>query len=137
DSLANFALRIAVFEKKKIGVRVHVDEARRDDEAFGIDYALRRARKRAADGDQSIAANRHLAVEPRVAGAVDDPAIANQEIVTVLSRVSVRREGVIGRRLVQNRQGQDQRVNGTKLHNGSESLVSRYRGYPGRVEGSV
>ena len=38
-ALADLALGVAVFEQDVIGVRVHVDEAGRDDQALGVDLA--------------------------------------------------------------------------------------------------
>ena len=44
----------------------------RDDQALRIDLALGLAGGDAADGDDPVAADGHVAVKPRVAGAVDD-----------------------------------------------------------------
>src|SRR5207245_5662114 len=63
------------------GVRVDIDEPRRDDLACGIDAARRRrvdARRDARDG---VAANGEIAAVPRAAGAVDDAAVPDDEIV--------------------------------------------------------
>ncbi len=42
DALANLALGVAVFEERVIGMRVHVDESRRHDQAAGVDLPLGR-----------------------------------------------------------------------------------------------
>ena len=60
---------------------MHVDEAGRDDQALGVDLALGRPRRHPADGDDAVAADRHVAVEPRIAAAVDDLAVADDEVV--------------------------------------------------------
>ena len=80
-ALADLALGVAVFEQQVVGVRVHVDEAGRDDQPLGVDLALGLARRHAADGDDPVAADGHVADEPRVAGAVDDAAVADDEVV--------------------------------------------------------
>src|SRR5580704_12140650 len=63
---------------------VHVDPARRDHQASGVDLALAGA-KLAADRGDAAAGNRHVARERRLAGAVDDGAAANDDVVHGMS----------------------------------------------------
>ncbi len=64
-------------------VRVHVDPARRDDPAVGLDLAPARPCL-AADLDDPVALNGHVAGESRRSRAVDDAAAANDQIVHCL-----------------------------------------------------
>ena len=59
---------------------VHVDPARRDHQARGVDLALAGALL-AADRGDAAAGDRHVARERRLAGAVDDGAAANDDVV--------------------------------------------------------
>ena len=61
-------------------MRVHVDPAGRDQKAGGVDLAPGRALF-AADCDDAVARNRYVAGEGRLAGAVDDGAAANDDVV--------------------------------------------------------
>ena len=58
-----------------------VDEARRDDFAAGVDRPRRRRIDPRRDARNRVAAHRQVAAIPRAAGAVDDPAVANDQIV--------------------------------------------------------
>ncbi len=62
-------------------MRVHVDEAGGDDEPLGVDLALGLPDRHAADRDDPIARDGHVAVKPRIAAAIDNAAIANDQIV--------------------------------------------------------
>ena len=59
---------------------VHVDPAGRDHQARGVDLALAGALL-AADRGDAAAGDRHVARERRLAGAVDDGAAANDDVV--------------------------------------------------------
>src|SRR5205807_2618453 len=61
-------------------MRVHVDPARRDQTARGIDVAPGWTLL-AADPDDAVARDRHVAGEGGLAGAVDDGAAANDNVV--------------------------------------------------------
>src|SRR5262249_2945828 len=78
DALANLALGVAVLQKEIIGVRVHVDEPGRDHQPPGVDGAAGSNIRHPADGDDAVAADADVAVKPRVAGAVHDPAVADE-----------------------------------------------------------
>jgi hypothetical protein len=80
-ALPDLALRVAVFEQQVVGVRVHVDEAGADDETLRVDRALRLSFRHAADRDDLVAGDRDGAMEPRVAGAVHDAPVRDEEVV--------------------------------------------------------
>ena len=61
-------------------VRVDVDPAGRDQETVGVDFALGRALLAAHRGD-AVAGDRHVTRERRLAGAIDDGAAANDDVV--------------------------------------------------------
>jgi hypothetical protein len=70
---------------------VHVDPAGRDQEAGGVDLAAG-GTLRAADTRNLLACDRHVAGEGRRAGAIDDGAAANDDIVHgICSRVRAAR----------------------------------------------
>src|SRR5262249_8182673 len=88
DPLADLALGVAVFQEEVVRVRVHVDEPGRDDQPLGVDFPFGLLRGHAADGDDAIAPDGHVAEEPGVAAAVHDLAIADEQVVR-----GVRRQG--------------------------------------------
>src|SRR5262249_48899432 len=59
---------------------MHVDPARRDEQAIGIDLAPRRSLL-AAHGSNAIVLDRDIAAERRLAGPIDDGAAANDDVV--------------------------------------------------------
>jgi hypothetical protein len=61
-------------------MRVHIDPARRDEEAVGIDDPLGRPGL-AANRDDALAIDRDIAGEARRGGAVNNPAAANDDVV--------------------------------------------------------
>src|SRR5262249_40578616 len=81
DALANLALRATVFQQEIIGMRVDVDKPGRDNETFGVYLALSLARRNASNRDDAITVNGQVALEPRIAAAVDDSPIAYEQIV--------------------------------------------------------
>ena len=63
---------------------LNVDEARGDDEVARVDARLRRRRAEHAarrHGDDAIAANADVAVEPRGARSVDDASVLDDDVV--------------------------------------------------------
>src|SRR6185295_5768514 len=78
-ALEDLAHRPAIFEDGEIGMGVHVDEAGRDDEALGVDFALALGGDPADRGDLA-ALDGEVAVEPGVARAIDDLAVAKNEV---------------------------------------------------------
>ncbi|CAB4836421.1 unannotated protein [freshwater metagenome] len=61
-------------------VGVHIDEARRDEKANGVDSLARGALDVATDGDDDTVADREVASERRRPRAIDERASADQEI---------------------------------------------------------
>src|SRR5262249_4156167 len=80
DALHDLAHRLAVFENREIRIRVHIDEARGDDEAADIDLAFTGLEIDLAERGDLVPFHREVAVEPRVAGAVHDLPAAQHEI---------------------------------------------------------
>ncbi len=64
-----------------VRVRVHVDEARRDDEAGGVDLARRRGVSEPPHVDDPSIADADVRRSPRIAAAVHDPSMADQDVV--------------------------------------------------------
>jgi len=61
---------------------VDVDEARRDRQAVGVDDARRRRVAQPAHVGDAAGADADVGREPRVAAAVEDAAVANQDVVS-------------------------------------------------------
>ena len=75
-TLVHFGKRATVDEKSLVGMRMHVDEARGDDEAFRIDAQDSIDPIELADRDDRIAANADILGAVSSTGAIDDaPAI--------------------------------------------------------------
>ncbi len=73
---------LLVDEQVHLRLTEHIDEAGRDDEAGGVDGALRRgALGRAPDERDLVALNADVSVDPRVTAAIDDAAVADDDIV--------------------------------------------------------
>ena len=70
-----------VDQDRHLGLAEHVDEARRHDHAVRVDGALGLRRAQKADGGDASVANADVAGVPGRAGAVDDVAVADDEIV--------------------------------------------------------
>src|SRR5262249_51147193 len=70
----------AVLQDREVRVRMDVDEARRDDQALGVNLALALARHLAEGGDL-VALDGEVAVIPRIAGAVDELAVADDQVI--------------------------------------------------------
>src|SRR5439155_3200321 len=81
DALAHLRLVARLLENRQARVRVHVDEARRDDVPAGIDGPCRGQRAGvAAEDAERVALHAHAGVVAGVAAAVDDEAITDEEI---------------------------------------------------------
>ena len=84
DPLRDLADRPAVaVEELVAGLALDIDEARRDDQALSVDSQARRGagqQRRGCDTGNAVAADREIAGEPGVAGAVHDPA-AEQDYI--------------------------------------------------------
>ena len=64
------------------GVRVDVDEAGRDDAIARVDDARRGRAAERPDGRDAIAGDADIGAQPRVARAIHDACVANQDIET-------------------------------------------------------
>ena len=81
DALAHLRLVTRLVQDRQARVRVHVDEARRDDMPAGVDGARRGERTGiAADDPQRVTLHAHGGVVAGVAAAVDDEAVTDQQI---------------------------------------------------------
>ena len=68
---------------------VNIDEAGRDDQIRSIEFPLRRVDNFSNGNDPSVL-HRDVAVERRISGSIDNPTVANHEVV----RLRVREEHV-------------------------------------------
>jgi hypothetical protein len=80
DALVHLRLVTGIREQLEVGVRVHVDKPGADDEAIGVDHARRGLAAQAADRRDPVARDADVRLEPRVAGAVDDAAAADEDV---------------------------------------------------------
>jgi hypothetical protein len=85
DALPDFALGTAVFEEQRIRVGMDVDESRGDDLTFGINRSRGSLGGESPDCDDAVAADGHVTDEPWIARAVDDAAVAHNQVVGGLS----------------------------------------------------
>jgi len=67
DPLCQLADRAIVNQKVGFRLPQHVNEARRDDQAFRINHALRVRAIKFPDGSNAVAENRYVAGNPRIA----------------------------------------------------------------------
>ena len=67
-----------------VGVGVDVDEPRRDDEPGGVDHVTRVELRERADLDDASVLDRDVRPPRRRAGAIDDLAAGNQQVITGL-----------------------------------------------------
>jgi hypothetical protein len=81
DALPDLRLGSLVERQGEVRMRVDVDEPGRDDLAAGVDLPPRRSRRSPLDGQEPAAADAHIGVDARRAGAVDHVAATNQQIV--------------------------------------------------------
>ena len=71
---------IAVREYRVVGMVVHIDEARRHHEAFGVDGAARGPARKLAQRRDPSALDADVAVKCGIPGAVGDPSVANKDV---------------------------------------------------------
>lgn len=70
-----------VDQDRQLGLAQHVNEARRDDHAVRVNGAFGLCRAQEADGCDTAVANADIARVPGRAGAVNDMAVADDEVV--------------------------------------------------------
>ena len=82
DALGEVGLVVGAFGVGEVGggVRVRVDEAGRDDEPGGVDGATGGARDVGLDEDDAVAEDADVGVDGGRAGAVQDRAVADEEV---------------------------------------------------------
>src|SRR5580700_1547803 len=81
DSLGEFAEGAIVEKKSGFGLAEHVDEARGDDLAFGVDFTLGVCVAEVADGGDAVCLDGDVGGVPWVVGAVDDVPVPNDDVV--------------------------------------------------------
>src|SRR5262249_4284581 len=81
-ALAHLAFGIAVCQDGDVGVRVQIDETRRNHHPLRIDHALAERGIEFADPGDAAILYRHVAIEPGIAAAIDDLAVCNDDIIT-------------------------------------------------------
>ncbi len=81
DALANLALGIAVFEQREVGMRMDVNEAGCHDQTAGVNLAFAGAGRDASEGRDFVAPDGQIAVPPGIAAAIDNLAVADDQIV--------------------------------------------------------
>ena len=72
DALSDLAGDAVVDEDVELGLPLHIDEARRDNEVRGIHAFGGGSLAEVADGGDAIAGNANVSGNPRCAGAIDD-----------------------------------------------------------------
>src|SRR5713101_8479310 len=77
DALSELAQGAIVEQERKLGLAENIDETGRDDAALGVDFALGVRVAQVSNGGDAIAADGHIRGVPRVAGTVDDVAVAD------------------------------------------------------------
>ena len=80
NAVAHEILRFGQLVKIGIRVRMHVDKARRDDEIFGVDLMIRSRIMQIAESSDTVAVNPDIAVKPVISRAIDDLAVANDQV---------------------------------------------------------
>ena len=96
---------------------VQIDEAGRHDQSARVDLPLRCRASQAADSDDAIAAHADVSRKPRIASAVDDVAVAYQQVV--------RRLLPFERRLPEQRCGEKRREKPAPKHLCHTPLINR------------
>ena len=79
DALADLRQHVRRRQDDLVVVGMHVDEARRDDPAAGVEHDGTLLRQIRADRDDALALDAHVGAKARRAGAVDDGAAAQQQ----------------------------------------------------------
>ena len=85
DALGEFAQRTIVEQERDFGLAEHVNEARCDDAAVGIDFAVRMSVMQISNGGETIAADANIGGVPRISRAIEDVTVTNDEIVVARS----------------------------------------------------
>ena len=78
--LADLALRIAVLEEQPVGVGVHVDETRSDDETAAVDRPTGPTVRQLADRRDAVSPEGDIPREGGLTAAVDDPAPLEDQV---------------------------------------------------------
>ncbi len=73
--------RAAIHEDEVFGLAEHVDEARSDDQFADVDARTRRRGAEVADGGDAIAVDGKVGAHPRGAGAVNEPAADQDDVI--------------------------------------------------------
>ncbi len=95
--LQDLARRAAVDQHVELRLPEQIDEAGRDHQVRRVDRDRCRGTGKRTDGGDAIAADGDVTAEPRRAGAVDNPAIPDQDVEPGLRRLGVQRRGGDGR----------------------------------------
>jgi hypothetical protein len=83
DALSQFADSLLVHEQVLLGLSEHVNESRSNDQTLGIDSALGSdGRSRVSDESNMVADNADVGVCPGIAAAVDEFAVADEDVVS-------------------------------------------------------
>ena len=95
DPLLEVAHAAAVSDQRRVGPRQHVDETRRDGLAARVDLGRRPGAGEVTDRGDTIATNANIRSPTRRAGAIEERAVADDEVVSVgrLRRRRCRRRG--------------------------------------------
>ena len=88
DALEDLGGKAGADKDGDLRLAEHVDEARRDDLPGGVDDLCRRRTVEPSDGRDVSVLDRHVAGVPGSAGAIDDPAMTDEEIVAHRLRMS-------------------------------------------------
>src|SRR5690242_8130904 len=86
DPLRKLAEGTIVEEKGRLGLAEHVNEARSDDSPLGIDFTFRVRIAQIADGGDVVALDGDVGGIPRIACAIQDVTVANDEVVAARGR---------------------------------------------------
>src|SRR5215467_13090914 len=80
-TLAHLAFGIPVAQDGHVSVRMQIDETRRNHHPLRVDHALAERGIKFSDPGDAAIFHRHIAVEPGIAAAVDDPAVGDDDII--------------------------------------------------------
>ena len=81
DSLEDLRRYVRIHEQGEFGLTEHVDKPRRNDPPRGVDSPIRRGFVELADGGDASRANADVGSKPGGAGAVDDSAVLDDQVV--------------------------------------------------------
>ena len=82
DSLRELAERAIVEQQRDFRLPEHIDETRRDDAALRIDFTLGVCVMQIANRRDASAAHGDISGKPRVPSAIDDVAVADEQIIS-------------------------------------------------------